>query len=225
MIRSKTTLSILTAAGVALAVTTASQAATIFDVSDTAANGGALNGDTGGTTTALTLGAADGGGTINLTSDAVNQGGATNLTINNGTMGTSNEKWGTGAFWTFKFDQQVSFDGFTFDTSIGNNTPFDLTSSAWVSTAADDESGTGWSFDGASGTFSFNAYNNGGVIDFSSASVPNVDANTQITLSVEGVNGAGMTSFTITPATVIPEPASLAMGLMGLTLIAARRRR
>lgn len=193
-------------------------AATTFDVSSTGANGGALNGDTGGTTTTLSL---SGGGTIDITSVAVDQGGATNLSIANGTMGTSNEKWGSNAFWTFSFDQDVSFDGFTFNTGIGNNTPFDLTSSAWVTTAADDETGTGWSFSGATGTFSFNAYNNSGVIDFSGASVPNVAADTNITLSVEGVNGAGMDSFTIT---AIPEPSAALLGGLGVVLLLRRRR-
>lgn len=227
------TKSLLTALTVCTALATGSaNAATIFDVSSTGANGGALDGDTAGTTTTLTLSPADGGGTIDLTNIKVDQGTPTQLKIANGTMGTSNEKWGNTSLWEFSLDQEVSFDGFTFATNL-NNTPFKLTSSAWVTTPAvpnaDDQTGPGWSFDGETGSFSFNAHadtlggNDDGVIDFTSATVAHVAADTKISLSVTGVNGGGMTSFTITPYPV-PEPTTLALiGLGGLMIVKRRR--
>ena len=99
-----------------------------------------------------------------------------------------------------------------------------LKSAAWVGDS--NASGSNWSFDGTTGKFSLNSGSS--TYDLTTAGVSDVAAGTDIGFGFFGSAGGGekLTSFTISPAAaVIPEPASIAMGLAGLTLIAVRRRR
>lgn len=174
-----------------------------------------------GTTDALTLSNDDGGGIINLTTSAMT--GSNNLGMGPTSMGNGNDKWGSGQSWTFQFDQAVSFDEIDmFDYTE----TMSLSSSAWTGTP--NTSGAGWTFDGSTGTFSLlSSAGTDPVFDFTGAGVPDVPANTDIFFGFTGGANGGerMRSFTISPATVIPEPSSVILfGLATLGLAISRRR-
>lgn len=192
-------------------------AATVFLTNDNG-NAAALDGANAGTTTALTLSAADGGGTINLSTIAAVDGSASSLGMTAASMGVTNEKWGGGQYWTFSFDQEISFDGFG-GSGTGNAT-FGIRSSAWVGATVDD-SAEDWSFISGTGEFRANVTQFQS-FDFTSAGVANVAAGTSITIEhVGGSSGALMTDFTITP---IPEPSAAILGGLGLLALLRRRR-
>lgn len=197
------------------------QAATVFDTTSTGGNAGDLNGHVSSSSSVLNL---SGGGTITLTSVTVNNPGNNpdQLTIANGTMGVTNEKWGTGQMWELSFDQDISFDGFTFDTGLSNST-MTFSSTAWGSDPTG-QSGANWSFssDGSVGTFTFSVTDNSGVTDFTSATLSNVSAGTSMTLAYSGgPTGSGMTSFTLT---AIPEPSAVSLLALGGMVLLLRRR-
>jgi len=174
--------------------------------------------DAGGDSTVLSLSADDGGGAITFNTTSLSSGG--NLFMDTISMGHNNSKWGASQTWTFNVDQPISFD--KIHISSLNENGLRLQSSAWVGDA--DTSGTGWTFDGTTGTFALSSsvgtdFN----FDFTTAGVSDVAAGTDITWGFPSSAGGGerMESFTIT---VIPEPSSLALIGIGGLLIARRRR-
>ena len=221
-----------TVATFALAVTSAN-AATTF-ITNTGGNAAALEGDAAGTVTGLTLSAEDGGGTINLKTIAIHSSGADpeELGMNTVSMGVSNEKWGTafGApgyqLWRFSFDQEIDFLGLGFIAG-GGDIKMRLSSTAWAGETG--TTGTGWSFSstGIEGTFTINSADSPASLDFSSAGVSSIAADTEMTIAFDGAEADGgiqMTSFTIA---AVPEPSSAAalFGVVGLCAVALRRRK
>ncbi len=116
-------------------------------------------------------------------------------------MGHNNDKWGNSQNWTFSVDQTITFDALTFKTI---NETMSLQSAAWVGDA--DATGSNWSFDGTTGTFSIlGAAGGPGTYDFTTAGVSAVAPGTGITFGFLGSAGGGeeLSSFGIT---VVPEP-------------------
>jgi len=211
-------------AGLAMAAVPA-HAATIF-TTNTSGNAAGLEGDGAGDTTTLTLSTADGGGTIDLTSVSVYNGGtAQTLGMDTVGMGIGNSRWGNGPQgWIFTFDQTISFDGIGFNDAGGGGEGVFIQSDVWIGATVDD-TGQNWTFDSVNGAFSVEG-GNGPLFDFTSAGVADVTAGTEINIEHNSGNGgSNMTQFTITPTTVIPEPASLALLGIGSLLIAGRQRR
>jgi hypothetical protein len=175
--------------------------------------------DTVGDSTVLTLSVDDGGGAITFTTTAI--AANNNLFMDSDSMGHGNDKWGHSQNWTFSLDKTISFDAI--DMFSYNETMY-LQSSAWVGDA--NTSGTGWTFDGTTGTFSLlGSAGTDPLFDFTSAGVSDVAAGTDIFFGYTGSAGGGeqMRSFTIT---VIPEPSTaLLLGLGGGLLCLLRRRR
>jgi hypothetical protein len=182
-------------------------------------NNNGLDRDRTGASTVLALSADDGGGTI--TFNTVNVSSNQQLFMDATSMGHGNTKWGSNQNWTFTLDKTISFEALNFQN---NENSYSLRSVAWKDDAA--ASGTGWSFT-SNGTIGIFSLTNGQLYDFTSAGVSNVPAGTEIGFGAFGGANGGelLRSFTITPITnEIPEPASLASGLLGLTLILSRRR-
>jgi len=179
-------------------------------------DGAPLNGASTGTVTDLTLSADDGGGTIELTSVNVSGGGS--LDMDGNSMGHDNDKWGANQNWTFSFDQTISFDELTFAVI---NEDMILKSTGWLGDT--DATGTGWSFNGITGEFTILGSSGSGTRDFTSAGVSDIAAGTDIAFGFFASAGGGeeLTSFGIT---VIPEPSSMLLSLVGAGLLLRRKR-
>jgi len=180
-------------------------------------NNNGLNGDTLGSSTALTLSTDDGGGTITFTTVAIYNNLA--LFMDSDSMGHGNDKWGANQNWTFTVDKTISFDAI--DMFTYNETMY-LQSDAWIGDA--DTSGTGWTFNGTTGTFSLlGSAGSDPLFDFTSAGVSDVPAGTEIFFGYTGSASGGeqMRSFTITP---VPEPTAGLLGGLGALLLLCRRR-
>ncbi|MCH7225128.1 sialate O-acetylesterase [Haloferula sp. A504] len=182
-----------------LALTVASHADTTF-VTNTSGNAAALAGNGAGTTTPLTLSAADGGGTLNLTTVSVLQDNAESALGMDGTsVGVFNDKFGINngnpQTWIFSFDTTLSFKGFTFADENGTGDTITISSSAWTSDTV--TNGANWTFSG--GTITTNGIpGTPTAYDFSGSGLSNIAAGTQITIAFgSGNGGAALHSFTV----------------------------
>lgn len=122
-----------------------------------------------------------------------------------GTLFYSNE-----AHFTFTVGQAADF---VLTVLVGTNGS-DSPSSVTVNQTAGSGSGTA--------TFNFSGNNSVSEYAFFDISASSGDV---FEVVKSGGSGDGITGIAFESSVAIPEPASLAMGLMGLTLIAARRRR
>jgi hypothetical protein len=206
------------------------QASTIFLTNNSAKTLASNEGDAAplagagaGDTTALSLSTDDGGGTLSLSTASVfDTNGVTTIGMDADSLGVNNDKWGVDQIWTFAFDKTLSFDGFVLSEVNKVEDRLTISSAAWVGNTVTD--GSNWTFDSVTGTITTGIVPAASATyDFTGAGLASVTQGTDVTIAhAAGGGGVQMHHFTVT---VIPEPASLLTGLMGMTLIAGRRRR
>ncbi len=146
--------------------------------------------------------------------------------------GTNNDRFDPNESWSFDADVDLQLTSIDFRL-FGAGEQFTLTSTAWATSAFTPPTGGPVSFssDGTTGTFVFS--DNGSTDIFSLADLTgsgsiDIAVGTDLTLTFLGTGTDNATLDGLTFATIssVPEPSSLAFGLLlGLGCCASRRRR